>query len=323
MRGWLVFLLLLPSVAYAQTDPAEAAIAEGLELRRQGQDVAALARFEEAWERSRSPRARAQMALAEQALGRWVEAEQHLREALETSDPWIAERRALLEQALAAIGTHVGSLEVLTNVDGAEIFVDGALAGRTPLATIRVPAGTLALEVRADDHVAVRRTVAITAGRLVRETVRLVAVEPAAEAPPQVDEPRVEELPAPIEEPAPIAPASSLRDEVELGGALALALAGSSALAGFIALGVREGHVQQFNSDACLSATAPRRAVCSGELDAGRLAEDLAVGFLVGAGVTGVAAAVLLGLGATMTEPSTASVACVPSFGGLLCGGRF
>src|SRR5262245_7061850 len=60
----------------------EALIKSGVSLREQGKDEAALREFQRAHELSRAPRALAQIALAEQALGRWIDAEAHLEEAL-------------------------------------------------------------------------------------------------------------------------------------------------------------------------------------------------------------------------------------------------
>src|SRR4051812_16131890 len=78
-----------PTVAQV-ADPAEAAIRRGVDLRRQGQDDQALQEFKKAYELSPSPRAIAQIGLAEQALGRWVDAETHLEAALGSkTDAWI------------------------------------------------------------------------------------------------------------------------------------------------------------------------------------------------------------------------------------------
>src|SRR5688572_1092503 len=54
-------------------------IDRGVEQRKAGDDRAALELFRRAFELNGSGQALAQMALAEQALGRWLDAHQHLR----------------------------------------------------------------------------------------------------------------------------------------------------------------------------------------------------------------------------------------------------
>jgi hypothetical protein len=313
-------LLFLPVSVGAQEADAEARLAQGIELRRQGNDEEALARFTEAWEMSHAPRARAQMALAEQALGRWVDAERHLQEALaQQGDPWIEERRPLLQQAVTDIGTHLGSLEVRASVDGAEVIVDGNVVGTTPLAAVRLPIGTISLEVRAEGYVPIHRSVEVRAG-LARETVSMVErpSEPseAPEAAPQEPEP-AEPRHAP--EPAPVAS----RDPFWIAGAVALGAGVLAAGGGFVALGVREGHVQEFNSDRCLASGGTRYSMCAGAWDAGHLAEDLSIGLLVVGGAAAIAGAVLLGVGASTEDRSGVAISCAPLAGGLACAGRF
>src|SRR5215831_5030123 len=90
---------VLPSGAgAAPADDAEGLILRGIELREKRDDQAALQLFRRALEIAATGRARAQVALAEQALGRWPDAEADLAAALERADePWIAEKKALLE----------------------------------------------------------------------------------------------------------------------------------------------------------------------------------------------------------------------------------
>jgi hypothetical protein len=174
-----VACLATSNVARAQDD-AEALIAKGVELREKGKDEEALALFKKAYAKSPSPRARAQVALAEQALGMWVAAETDLVAALGSeSDPWIAKNRAALDGALGVIRRHIGSLEV-RGADGAEVLVDGAPVGvASPGASFRVEAGRRTLEVRSKGHHATTRAVEVPAGGVARETVSLVAMSNA------------------------------------------------------------------------------------------------------------------------------------------------
>jgi tetratricopeptide (TPR) repeat protein len=104
----LVFLAIVASpsrLAFAQSNAeADAAISKGVELRRQNKDEEALAQFQRAYKISATPRAKAQMGLAEQAIGRWADAERDLDEAMtQASDPWIIRQRAVLTEAMAVI----------------------------------------------------------------------------------------------------------------------------------------------------------------------------------------------------------------------------
>jgi tetratricopeptide (TPR) repeat protein len=83
---------------------ADALVSQGVALRRAGDDEGALVLFTRAYELDPDARILAQRALAEQALARFVEAEEHLAEALEDDDhPWIELHRVSLEESLATI----------------------------------------------------------------------------------------------------------------------------------------------------------------------------------------------------------------------------
>lgn len=176
-------LMTIPTGVFAQPAEVEARIRQGLELRRQGHDEQAFQVFESVWSTSRSPRARAQMALAAQALGRWADADRFMREALAaTGDAWVVERRAVLERSLGEIDARLGLLEVRCNVEGAQLSVDGAERGVIPLReALRLPAGTVTLQVSAPGYVEVIRQTALTAGGTTREQINLVALPRAAE----------------------------------------------------------------------------------------------------------------------------------------------
>src|SRR3954471_17668689 len=91
-----------PAAQAAASDTPDSLIAQGVLLREKREDEAALSLFQRDYQLSRSPRALAQVALAEQALGRWIDAQTHLSRALsQGGDPWIAAKASLLRQALA------------------------------------------------------------------------------------------------------------------------------------------------------------------------------------------------------------------------------
>lgn len=184
-RATLTAVIVLLATRPARAQEVDADIERGVQLRERGDDAGALAAFTAAWTRARTAQSRAQMGLAALALGRWVDADAWLREALaRDDDPWVIARRAVLLRAREDVATHLGTVEVLANVPDAEVLLDGAPAGRTPLAApLRVPAGTVVVEVRAAGHHPIQRRVVVAAGQLSRESVTLVARIPEVAAP--------------------------------------------------------------------------------------------------------------------------------------------
>ncbi|HET6148915.1 MAG TPA: PEGA domain-containing protein [Polyangia bacterium] len=331
--------------ARAATDTGDDLISEGMELRRKGDDAAALKRFREAYELTRSPRALAQMGLAEQALGSWSAADQALRAALESaSDPWIGKHRVVLEQALATINRHLGMLEIAGSPEGAEIWVDGEKAGVLP-AKIRVTTGTVVVEVRRRGFVSVRRTTSVGGGELTRERFNLQrsaaatsseAVAPGAAAtdaaarsgsgaaiavPDSVqagsaqepDTPGVEAAAAPASDGASWRPPAIWT----MGGAAAAAIAFGTA-----EVFVSRGKAGSFNGMVNCNSSLPDRGGqrCADLYDDGQRARTLA---LVGFGVGAALAATSLVLFLTTPDPlDRRALACAPHAGadvGLSC----
>lgn len=301
---------LAPATLMAQPlDPAvEALIRQGLRLRRHGHDDQAFAAFEAAWNASHSPRARAQMGLAAQALGRWADADRFLREALSaTSDAWITERRDVLSTSLTEIDAHLGLLEVRCNVDGAEIRVDGTARGTTPLREpLRLPAGTVAVQISAPGHLEATRQAVLTAGSTTREQIDLVAIPRPVTTPPVTTPPVI--TPPVTTPPITTPPITTppVQEPPADRGALRRTLAwtaGGVAVAGIVMggvfLGLRNSAASDFNAhnedndqtnDCALGSTA---AACTeAESTVSTRATLATVGFVVG-GAAAVASTVL------------------------------
>jgi tetratricopeptide (TPR) repeat protein len=170
----------------AQEAPeAEHLIAQGLALREQGQDAAALEHFERAHELHPTPRSLAQRGLCELALGRWLDAETHLDAALSTSsDPWIKLHNRALAEALVNVRSRIGMLQVQGGEPDAEVRLEGKLVGRLPLTSpLHAVAGQAMLEVTLAGYYPSRRYVVIAGGALATETVELVPLPPPTAAP--------------------------------------------------------------------------------------------------------------------------------------------
>jgi hypothetical protein len=170
-----------PSDSASAPDPtpaqqADAWVDEALQLRRMGDDLSALGRLNQAMALHPSPRVVAQVAMAEQALGRWADAEKHVLQALASADdPWIQKRRAILEEVLQTIRKRLGSLELTGGPPGASVWIDKREVARLPLSEpIRVTPGSVVVTVTADGYRDLMRTVMIDPGGLARETITMV-----------------------------------------------------------------------------------------------------------------------------------------------------
>lgn len=146
-------------------------IRQGLELRKAGDDRRALPLFQRAYAMDRTPRAAAQLGWAEQAIGRWEDAERHVSEALRaTNDPWIAKHHADLDGSLRTIRAHTARVEITGLPKGAEVTVNGQAIGTLPLAdSLSVSTGEVVIELRAPGYRPQTRTVTVSAAEYQRQ----------------------------------------------------------------------------------------------------------------------------------------------------------
>lgn len=280
-----------------------------MQLRREGNDEAALAAFAEATTLDpESVRARVHLAAAHQALGHWLEADALLAELLQQpDDPYIQRHHATLLRAQEFVGRNLGTLLLAGEPAGAVVKLNGRELGTLPLAKpARLPVGSYQLEVTHPGYYPLQRPVTVSAGGTLRESVELA---PQANA-------------APIAA-ADAAPSSALSAPRWLSWTLTGLSAGAAVATG-VAWGVRNHHASRWNSDACLAPGRARGEVCPGERDDGKRAEQLAY-------VSGVAT-VLLAAGAAVSwslelpspeASATAQLTCGLSLGLGVCSGSF
>lgn len=162
----------------ADSGKAEELIQQANEQRRQGHDQKALPLLQQAYEIARTPRTLAQLGLAELALGYWLEADEHLEQALDpvAHHPWVDKNRGVLEQSLKSARAHLGALVVEGKPDGAEILVNGKRAGTLPLAgPLKAGEGRVEVEVRAPGRLPLRQVVTLAGGGRARVSVDLAA----------------------------------------------------------------------------------------------------------------------------------------------------
>ena len=328
--------------AEASASPEEALIKHGLELREKHDDAGALAEFQRAYRLSSGGQALAQVALAEQALGRWVDAQTHLTEALRHGDDrWIVRNDKLLRQSLLTIQGHTGSLEITGPAAGAEILINNESVGTFPMPPVLVPAGSVALEVRARGYLSVVRTVVIPARGLAREQVVLVA---APVAPPlDVAPPNAAPAPAPGSETnAAAVPTISTHKEAaapdDAGWSgrtkvgVAIAAGGVASLGLGIAYQViREQRAGTFNSHECgvTGEVVTGPTDCPSRYDDIKSAQKIAIAGFVSAAVLGGLGTYLIVSGGSRSSDAVTAHAglrmrCLPAAGfGVTCAARF
>jgi hypothetical protein len=148
-------------------------------LRTQGSDAEALEILQEIEKEAPSERSKAQIAIAEQALGLWVEAERDLLLAFARNDPWVGARREKLQAALVTIQRHLGTLELGLEANaprGLEVLADGKrIEASAEGRFFRLRTGRHEIEVRADGYFTVVREVSILPDAAAREPIRLLA----------------------------------------------------------------------------------------------------------------------------------------------------
>lgn len=295
-----VAALLAGVEASAQNAQVEQFLRRGVALRQQGRDVDALEAFLRARELSDEPRVLAQVALAEQALGRWVDAAQHLRAATaREDDPWIRRNTAALAGARDEIMRHVGGLRVRGPGARGELRVDGSRVATLPAGEASVVlAGSREIEVREAGTTPWRRRVDVAAGALTE-------VEVPAQA---------------SETPVPQGFVSPSRSR---GGAQRTAgwsLVGVSALglgAGFYGLLARDAAQRDFDGDPQCQGGGALPTVCRDRVDTADTMNAVMIAGFVSAGVL-VATGVALVATAPSSRAAVTRLVCAPglrSFG--------
>ncbi len=289
----LVTIVAPAAQGLAQDD--EAQWNAGVQLRAEGRDAEALAHFQRMHAQSRSPRTLAQIALAEQALGRWGAAALHLDQARGRPDAWVSERANVLGAARAEIAPRVGDLEVRVEGAPADVEVDGLTVGRSPLpGPVPATAGTVTIRLLRDGRAIAERAVTVQAGALTRESIR-----------------------------APGAASGGGGSALGPVGWTMTVLGGLALVGMGVAWGLREDYAGTYNDDPrCAVPGMPRAATCMSEYDAALTAEAAAIGLGVAGGAVFVTGLILALVDAGGSSEQ-ASLACAPAGAGLACRGSF
>lgn len=326
MIGRTAFLttLLLSTGALAQPAPCETAACyseRGVDARRRGDDATAVELFRRSLELSLSAQTRAQLALAEQAAGRWVDAEANLAEALAEPDRWVMRHRGVLEDSLEAIRERLGRIVVEVDVVGAQLRVDGGEPRALPLdEPMVVEAGAVVVQVFAEGYVAAQRTVEVAPRQLSRVSVSLAPVldRQSAPAPPRSGESSAVD--------AVSTPASASEREEDSAGwvwpvAIGLGAAGLLTLGAAVAAAiVRESAVLTWNDDSVCpyEGALGKLSRCSDVYAEWTSARDWMTGlFIAGGALVATASALLLVGGLELGSGNGAHVILRPGWGGV------
>jgi len=301
---------------------ADKLIRHGVELRKAHDDEAAAREFQKAYDLAKTPRAAGQLGLAEQALGRWEDAERHVGEAVHAGDdPWVARNRAALDEALGTIQAHLGRVEVIGDPPGAEVSVNGRQIGKLPLPdAVRVSAGEVDIEVRIPGYVGTQRNVTIVGGQYQRVVIHLVKETP----------PGSEPKPAASPEPPPAPPGATPgpADEGPSGTRVGLkwgaaGLAGASLVTGVVFTILHSQNVSKFENHHCaikgdtgVLQDGTADAYCQSTLDTSKTYQDVMIAGYVAAGAFAATWLVL-----QLTEhPSASGGAAAQALRGPMCG---
>jgi hypothetical protein len=323
-------LLSVSSSASAQESAeVEAILKRGIQLRRDGQDEAALAVFQEAETQApNSVRVLLHVATAAQAASKWLLADEYLKKAdSHNNDPYYQRYKAEIEEVRNTTAQRVGHFRAVGEPSGAEVILNGQVVGTLPMENPKtLESGTYVLEVNKPGFYRLRRPISVPGGVLTRETVELnerTGADPAVDGSGSG---------APAEPPSFWASSG-----------MTWTLAGVAAAAGItsgVSFFLRERAADHWNDNArCLSKEptqqdTPREALC------GNVRNDVDTAEQVGivSGVVGIAFA-----GAALThwlatsgssEPtedsaqrrehkSTGNIECSPGLMTVVCSGSF
>jgi hypothetical protein len=311
---------------------AEAFIQQGVELRRQGRDAPALPLFQKAYDLVATPRTAGQLGCGEMALGYWLDAEQHLGEALASpDDSWVSRNLKTLNDALTRVRANLGEIVLSGAPAGAKVTVNHRPVGLLPLAKpVRVAKGKTEIEVSAPGFLAMTQTLQVEGGARVQLVAQLVKAPPVAGTPGTsvtlaAADPAGAAAPQPP--PPPLSRGQDRQNDDSGGGSVRRKIGwGLGITAGVVLVGsVVETYVwqhkrSQFNARGdCYEDVAQRGAPgCSSLFDSSRQAAVGAIiGYSAAALFAGGATVLLLTGDAPDPQQSRAftSVACAPGLG--------
>jgi hypothetical protein len=308
--------------ARASETEADSAITSGIALRREHRDAEALVEFRRAYALTPTPRALAQIALAEAALAQWVTAEADLLRAMASQDTPIVSQLGALRMALSEIQRHLGTIDVRGPV-GAELSIGGVLVGQLPLPRARVPAEHVVVELRAPGFHPERREVDVAPNANVELELWPQHVDGAHEEATIAVPKAAAEIAAPPREAPPTPRRESSTDRT------AAWIAGGGAVAFLVAAGIMTAYeadlVAHYNDNVSCGDLPgmPRSVRCASTADEFHTAQTLALSGYALAAASAITSAVLFITASPRRDARSVSAGCAPTVGGLACLARF
>jgi hypothetical protein len=111
---------------------------------------------------------------AELKTGRYLEAARHLSTFTRDTTYGTAAEREAASKSLAQAEAQVGKLVIEVNVPGAEVTIDGELAGRSPIADpFYAEGGDRVIRIRKEGHESYEKTLFIEPGRTTQLKIKL------------------------------------------------------------------------------------------------------------------------------------------------------
>ena len=293
---------------------------------------------------SPSARAKAQVGLAQMAIGLFEGAEVTLSEVLSSSadDSWVSAHRAVLNDALAKIRNHLGTFNASGEPQGATVEVNGKTSCSLPC-SVHVQAGDVVVKVLAPGYLPITRTVSVEPRRTTNQVFTLVtaSIEKTTDAAsnaraldrPSTDkaahvEPVAETNPASATPPA-ASPATSHASSpwpwITAGGSLlALSFGGFEAVRWASKASDFNNMKGPGGTPICnMGDPTAGGGACASLLSDGHTARDLAIaGFAVGAAL-GITSLILFIRDSP--DDQRQALSCVPTVGttGVVCAARF
>jgi len=164
-----------PALSETLSGPARTAF-DSAKLLFANQDFAgALSKFTQAHDLSHDPRLLQNMAICEKNLHHYAKMQTLLRQyRIDAGRSLTGENRAAIDDALHAVENLVGTVKVAVAEPDATVSVDGAYAGKTPLAPLALDLGQHTITVAKDGFATATSTVDVAGGNEVTVTVALV-----------------------------------------------------------------------------------------------------------------------------------------------------
>jgi tetratricopeptide (TPR) repeat protein len=160
------------SLCLAAGRAAQTNTTEGDSLKAQGdaamdalQYETAIALYQQAWERTEWPAVLYNLARANEALGRYPEALDHLERFVKQATPELQAKIPQLDALMRDLQSRITTVTVDCPVAGARIVVRGTIVGQTPLTSpLRLAAGIADIRVEADEYLPFEQQVQLPGG---------------------------------------------------------------------------------------------------------------------------------------------------------------